>query len=293
VTNSDGLSRGPHKKQTVNSAMHFGKNANSRGQYDLKMKHTKTQKHNNNNTTTTTTKTERISIQRLTSLDRTMLRTSSKDISMMTLPKSSNQDQTGASSHQGTPNDVRLLFPLLKRERRESCPTNSSSVTSSSMSSPSIPIALVELSESEMQLEDDEAKAQFREHAMYQRIFYSMRESKSNKTAPGCVPNQQEAAASSLPFFPVLPHAISLHNQATHVYQQHHYETTTLLVPKVQPLPSAAVLPIDPPPTWQQHQQGSMIGREFSFANNSNNNHSHNVLPTDDDEDFVFEMDDM
>jgi hypothetical protein len=194
---------------------------------------------------------------------------SSKDFNM----RQQQQQQQQPQSHQGTPNDVRLLFPMMRR--RESCP----SVTSS----PSIPIAPAERSESEIQLEDDEAKAEFREHAMFQRIFYGIREN-NNKKQQTVVPSFNQAV--SLPYFPTLPTAISS------LDDDHH---------EVQPLPSAHAAPMLV--TWHDMQQqqhlghhNNMIGREFMFA--TNNNHSSGPTSCDsssccNDEDFVFEMDDM
>jgi hypothetical protein len=213
---------------------------------------------------------------------------SSKDINDDSIMRE--QQAAASGSHQGTPNDVRLLFPMMTmRPRRDSCPATL--LAGSSVSSPSIPIAPAELSESEMQLEDDEAKAQFREHAMYQRIFYSMRENK-NKAAAATIPTTTSQEASSLPFFPVLPHDISLHNQAAHMYR-HHYDAHHAAPLKVQqPLPPSSVAAL---PILHDHHS-MMIGREFSFAISNKNNHSPTSSSSsccDDDEDFVFEMDDM
>lgn len=171
------------------------------------------------------------------------------------------------------------MFPVAGR--RESLA--GSSVTSS----PSIPIAPAERSESEIQLEDDEAKAQFREHAMFQRIFYSVRDNNNNK-------NQQSSMTTvpslnrtvSLPFFPVLPNTISLpNNEEAQATQGFHYENG----PKVTLATNET--------SWrsldmQQGQGHTMIGSEFIFISNNSGPTSSSSSYCN-DEDVVFEMDDM
>jgi hypothetical protein len=70
--------------------------------------------------------------------------------------RSCNMKDDSIEPHQGTPNDVRM-FPVKK-----------------AASSQSIPIANVELTTSELQLHEDEALAEFREHRMYHRIATGM-----------------------------------------------------------------------------------------------------------------------
>jgi hypothetical protein len=89
-------------------------------------------------------------------------------MNLSTLSRCSDQDNSynikddSREPHQGTPNDVRM-FPVK---------TASSSQVSSSQS---IPIANVEMSQSELQLHEDEALAEMREYRMYQRIVTGMK----------------------------------------------------------------------------------------------------------------------
>lgn len=83
--------------------------------------------------------------------------------------KSSMKESSFASF--GTPNDVRLF------------PGTSSAPTSMSSSTRSIPIANSERSLKEIQQDEEEALAEYRDQAMYLRIVHGMKEKRSASTS--------------------------------------------------------------------------------------------------------------